>query len=149
MYRRMIGKGESGYSLIESVFQLLILGIFVQFIVLFFMWKAPIESRIADYYATEWELFAIEMQEMLAEVTTFNVMAGDRGITFTTDRGEIEIGQRGAVIRKTVYQQGYIPLYTNVARVVFSRHDEELHMEVTMLDGRIRERRFVIGLQQE
>ncbi|MHC8516959.1 competence type IV pilus minor pilin ComGF [Sporosarcina sp. ITBMC105] len=149
MFRWLTLKQESGYSLIESIFQLVIFCIFVHFIVLFFLWKTPVESKMADYYAIEWELFAIELQEMLAEVSTFNVLVGDRDIVFKTNRGDIEIGQRGAVIRKTVNQQGYVPMYTNVAQVIFSRHDEELHMEVTMLDGRIRERRFAIGLRQE
>lgn len=147
MSRLLIWRNESGYSLIESSFQLLVMGIFLQFVVLFFYWKAPIERQFGDYYATEWELFTIELQELLIEVTEFKVHVGDRDISFTTERGEIEIGQRGTVIRKLIYQKGYIPLFTNITDVIFRYEGKELHVEVTMLDGQIRERRFAIGIR--
>lgn len=149
MRRLLNGNDESGYSLIESIFQLLILGIFLQFVILFFYWKAPIERQFDDYYATEWELFGIELQELLMDVEEFNVLVGNRSISFLNDRGEIEISQIGSVIRRQVYGKGHIPLYTNVRDAIFTRVGEELHVEVRMLDGKTRERRFVIGLRPE
>lgn len=148
MYKLLKGSNQSGYSLIESIFQLLILGIFLQFVLLFFYWKAPIERQFEDYYATEWELFGIELQELLIEVEEFNILVGNRSISFLNDRGKIEIGQSGSVIRKLVHTKGYIPLFTNVRETNFTYEGEELALTVLMLDGKTREWRFVIGLRQ-
>ncbi|MCM3710904.1 ComGF family competence protein [Sporosarcina luteola] len=133
----------------EALFQLLILGIFLHFFVLFFYWKLPIERQLQDYYATEWELFAIDLQALLLDVDDFNVHLGERSISFTNERGKIEVGQSGNVIRKLINKTGYIPLFTSISSVAFSHEGYELNMEVTMLDGRKRERRFAIGFRQE
>ena len=58
---------------------MLIMGILLQFIVLFFYWKTPIERQLEDYYETEWELFAIDLQKLLVDVEDFNVLFGNQG----------------------------------------------------------------------
>ncbi|WP_252502956.1 ComGF family competence protein [Sporosarcina sp. Marseille-Q4943] len=149
MHRVLKCCNESGYSLLEALFQLLIMGIFLHFAVLFYYWKQPIERQLEDYYATEWELFAIDLQALLVDVEDFNVLMGNRSILFTNDRGTIEVGQSNYVIRKLTNFKGYIPLFTNVSDVIFTHEGHELNVEVTMLDGRKRERRFAIGIRQE
>lgn len=142
-------RNEKGYTLLEALFQLLIMGIFVQFIILFFYWKQPIERQLQDYYATEWELFAIDFQALLIDVEDFNVTMGDRAVTFTNERGVIQVGQKDYVIRKQVNSAGHITLFTNVSNVLFTQEGYELNVAVTMLDGRKRERRFSIGFRPE
>lgn len=145
----LIVRSESGYTLLEALFQLLIMGIFVQFVILFFFWKQPIERQLQDYYATEWELFAIDLQALLVDVEEFNVTMGDRAIAFTNERGVIHVGQKDHVIRKQVNSAGHITLFTNVSSVIFTHEGHELGVEVIMRDGRKRERRFSIGYRQE
>lgn len=142
-------KDEKGYTLLESLFQLAIMAIFLQFVVLFYFWKAPIENQLQDYSSVEWELFAIDLQSYIADVKEFHITKEGRAIYFIIDRGEIEIGQSGSVIRKTVFGMGHIPLYTNVRSVHFSRSGEFLNVQVTMTDGQVRERGFVIGIYPE
>lgn len=142
-------RNEAGYTLVEALFQLVIMSIFLHFIILFFYWKLPIERQLQDYYATEWELFAIDLQALLVEVEDFSVLMGDRAISFTNERGEINIGQHNYVIRKQVYSAGHITLFTNVSSVIFTHDGYELNVEVTMLDGSKRERSFAIGIRQE
>ncbi|WP_339250529.1 ComGF family competence protein [Sporosarcina sp. FSL W8-0480] len=138
-------KDEKGFTFLESIFHLVIAAIFLQFVILFFYWKAPIERQLEDYFATEWELFAIDLQELLLEVDELTLSLGNRGISFTNDRGRIQVGQVETVIRKTTHEKGYIPLFTNVAKTAFIVEDYELLLKVTMLDGSVRERRFAIG----
>ena len=88
MHNDMNCCNESGYSLLEALFQLLIMGIFLNFVVLLFYWKLPVERQLQDYYATEWELFAIDLQALLIEVEDFNVLWGDRDISFVNDKRE-------------------------------------------------------------
>ena len=44
---------ELGYTFLESIFQLLILTVFIHLFLLFFFWKGPIEQRYADHSSTE------------------------------------------------------------------------------------------------
>lgn len=149
MHQLVKCRDEAGYTLAEALFQMLIMGILLQFIVLFFYWKAPIERQLEDYYETEWELFAIDLQKLLVDVEDFNVLFANRAISFSNERGEIEIGQTNNVIRKRINTSGHIPLFTNVSSVRFTHEGHEMNVEVTMLDGKIRERRFVIGIREE
>lgn len=149
MHRDLKKRNEAGYSFLEALFQLVIMGIFLQFVVLFFYWKTPIERQLQDYYATEWEMFAIDLQALLVNVEDFKVLMGDRSISFTNERGKIEVGQNNYVIRKRTNLTGHIPLFTNVSSVVFTEDGHELIVDVTMLDGSKRERRFAIGFRQE
>jgi competence protein ComGF len=149
VHQLMKCRNEGGYTLVEALFQMLIMGILLQFIVLFFYWKAPIEQQLEDYYETEWELFTIDLQKLLVEVEDFTVLFGNRAISFTNERGNIEIGQNNSVIRKRINATGHIPLFTNVSSVRFTYEGHEMNVEVTMLDGKTRERRFAIGIRQE
>ena len=133
----------------EALFHLVIMGILLQFVILFFYWKMPIERQLEDYYETEWELFAIDLQKLLVDVEDFDVLFGERAISFTNDRGEIQIGQSNSVIRKLTNTNGHIPLYTNIYNVTFTQEGYELNVVVTMTDGTERERRFAIGLRNE
>ncbi|WP_432358622.1 competence type IV pilus minor pilin ComGF [Sporosarcina sp. UB5] len=142
-------RNESGYTLIEALFQLLIMAVLLHFVVLFLYWKMPVERQLKDYYETEWELFAIELQSLLVDVENFDVLIGNRAVSFFNDRGKIHVEQNGYVIRKRVNESGHVPLFTNVSNVFFAQDEHELNVEVTMLDGRKRERRFVIGMHQE
>ncbi|MDN4609024.1 competence type IV pilus minor pilin ComGF [Sporosarcina highlanderae] len=145
MPKLLMNLNENGFTFLESLFHLLIAAIFLQFVVLFFYWKAPIERQLEDYFATEWELFAIDLQMLLLEVEDFSVAAGNQTISFINKRGKIQVGQSGTLIRKTTYDRGYIPLFTNVYSTTFIVEGHELLLKVTMLDGSQRERWFAIG----
>ena len=149
MHRVLKCRNEAGYSLLESLFHLVIMGILLQFAILFFYWKMPIERQLEDFYGTEWELFAIDLQRLLVDVEDVDVLFGGRAISFTNDRGEIQIGQSNSVIRKLTNTNGHIPLYTNIYNVTFTQEGYELNVVVTMTDGTERERRFAIGLRNE
>lgn len=141
--------GEGGYTFVESLFQLIILAIFVQLFLLFFLWKAPIEQQYADMSAIDWELFAVDMQQLLSDVQQISIYPTGRGVTLLNERGVIDIDQGTGVIRKRVYSLGHVPLLTNVYSVLFSLDGSTLYAEVTLLDGTQKERGFVIGLYPE
>lgn len=140
---------EQGYTFIESPFQLIILAVFVQLFLLFFLWKGPIEQQYADMSAQDWELFAVDMQQLLSDVQQISIYPTGRGITFTNERGVIDIDQGTGVIRKRVYGVGHVPLLTNVYTALFSLDGSTLYADVTLLDGTQRKRGFVIGLYPE
>lgn len=142
-------ENQCGYTLIESLFQLLVFVAFMHLFVLFFFWKAPIENQYSLMSNTGWELFAADIQAALIDLDDFEVYANQRGIKFKNDRGVIDIEQRNGVIRKKVDGLGHIPFLTHVQSANFTVEGVTLVVDVTMLDGTRKERDFAIGFIQK
>lgn len=140
--------GEQGYTFLESLFHLLITIAFLQLFLLFFVWKAPIERQFSDYSDTEWELFAIDLQKLLSNVSTFENPEPDK-LTFRINRQTHQVNLSGNVIRWQKTGEGHVPILTNVRSVFFSVDGMLVTAYVTMLSGEIRERGFAIGLYPE
>ena len=140
---------ERGYTLIESLFQLIILAILVQFFLLFFLWKGPIERQYFNMSATDWELFAVDFQQLLSDIDQIDVHNDNRGIQLKNSRGTIDVEQGNAVIRKRIFGNGHVPLLTNIHSAFFSLDGLYLFVQVKMLDGTQKERKFVVGLHSK
>ena len=139
---------EKGFSLIESIIHLLIFSMLIQFAVLFFYWQAPIEKVYKADLLGEWELFSLELQEMLEEVTVV-VEPGEQNFIFHTERGVITIQQYKKMLRKLVDGLGHVPMLMNVESSTFVVRDNHLELTVEMTDGVRKERTFAIGLSTE
>lgn len=137
---------ERGYTLLESIFQLLIMTAFINLVLLFFFWKGPIEQQYADYNSIQWELFSAELQQLLAEVSEIQLLNGDKVLHFRNDHGSVDIEQSGTVIRKRVTGDGHVPLFTDVRSVAFTLDSTTLTVLVTMLDGSVKARGVAVGL---
>lgn len=139
---------EKGYSLVESVIHLLIFIMLIQFTVLFFYWKAPVDHVYQGDLLGEWELFSLELQELLEEVTVVEEVKSTL-ITFHTKKGRMTIQQYDNMLRKVVNGTGHVPLLMNVKSSKFTMKGSELKIAVEMKNGMRKERTFAIGLYQE
>lgn len=139
---------EKGYSLVESVIQLLIFIMLIQLTVLFFYWKAPVDNVYQGDLLGEWELFSLELQELLEEVIVVEEVKSTL-ITFHTKKGRMTIQQYDKMLRKVVNGAGHVPLLMNVKSSKFTVKDRELKIAVEMKNGMRKERTFAIGLYQE
>ena len=137
---------EQGYTLLESLFQLLIMTAFIHLLLMFFFWKGSIEQQYADYTSMQWELFSADLQQLLVEVSEIQLLNGDKVIRFRNIRGSVDIEQSGSVIRKRVTGDGHVPLFTGIRSVVFTLDSMTLTVLVTMLDGTVKVRGFAVGL---
>lgn len=146
MSRILRKSNENGYTLIESLFQLIIFATFVQLFLLFFYWKAPIERHYSDTTSSAWEMFAVDLQDELTNVQKIEGRRNATGIQFVTERGRINIEQNNTVIRKTIDGLGHIPLLTAVSSAEFKLNDTTLFVAATMLDGTRKERDFEVGI---
>lgn len=138
-------KKEGGYTLLETIFQVMIFAMFAQLFLLFFYWKAPIERQLKNRSAMQWEMFAVDFQDELANLYHMEVLQGGNGIRFQTKRGIITIEEKNQVIRKTVGGQGHIPFLTEVSKATFTLNEPNLLVEVLLQDGTQKERDFTIG----
>lgn len=137
---------ERGYTLLESIFQLLIMTAFIHLVLMFFFWKGSLEQQYADYTSTQWELFSAELQQLLAEVSEIQLLNADKVVHFRNNHGSVDIEQNGNVIRKRVTGDGHVPLFTDVRSVAFTLDSMTLTVLVTMLDGSVKVRGFAVGL---
>jgi len=137
---------ERGYTLLESILQLLIMTAFIHLVLLFFFWKGSIEQQYADHTSTQWELFSAELQQLLAEVSEIQLLDSNKVVHFRNDHGSVDIEQNGTLIRKRVTGDGHVPLLTDVRSVVFTLDSMTLTVLVTMLDGSVKVRGFAVGL---
>lgn len=140
---------DRGYTLIESLFQLVLFALFVQLFLLFFYWKAPIERQYTDMSSVAWEMFAVDLQDELVIIQSLDVHSNARGIAFNTSRGRINIEQNNTVIRKSIDGRGHIPFLTGVTSVNFSLNGTTLLVDATLLDGTRKERDFEVGFYPE
>ncbi|KAA0966051.1 hypothetical protein FQ087_07310 [Sporosarcina sp. ANT_H38] len=136
---------EHGYTFLESIFQLIIMTVFIHLFILFFFWKGPIEQQYTDYSSTEWELFSADLQHLLSDVSEIRVVNNGRTIRLKNNRGLIDIEQSGTVIRKRVDITGHIPLVTEVKMVTFTFDGLTVTAYVTMLNDTVKVRSFAVG----
>lgn len=139
---------EKGFSLFESIIHLMIFSILIQLTVLFFYWKAPIETSYQNDFLGEWELFSLELQQLLEEVE-FVAVPTSTSVSFATERGLVTIQVYQRLIRKLVNGQGHVPLLIGVKSCEFIVDGNRLHVSVEKVDGTKKERTFAIGLYTE
>ncbi|MEK5038834.1 ComGF family competence protein [Sporosarcina sp. FSL K6-3457] len=140
---------EQGYTLLENIFQLLIMTAFIHLFLLFFFWKGPIDQQYADYSSTQWELFSVELQQLLANVKEIQLLNAGKVIHLQNNHGSVTIEQSGTVIRKRVAGSGHIPLFTGIQAVTFTFDSTTLTAFVTMVDGSVNVRGFAVGIYPE
>ena len=137
---------EEGYTFLESIFQLTVLSIFLHLFILFFFWKEPIEEKYFDTSSTEWELFSLDMQKLLSDVSEIQLLYEGTTFRLVNNLERINIGQSGTVIRKLVNGEGHVPLITGVQSVRFTYDGMTLTAHVLLLNGSVKVRGFAVGL---
>ncbi|WP_143560525.1 competence type IV pilus minor pilin ComGF [Sporosarcina sp. P13] len=136
---------ENGFSLFESMIHLLIFTIVIQLTLLFFYWKAPVESSYQNDFLSEWEVFSLEVQELLEEVHVIE-QPKTTSFTFHTDRGRITLQVYQQMIRKLVNGEGHVPLLVDLQSASFTVDGNRLKISVTKNNGIKKEGTFAIGI---
>lgn len=143
-------RNESGYTLLESLLQLVITAAFLHLLVLFLLFKESTHNQLADSQTAEWELFMIDLQADLSAVTGIGVNADGTILTAYKANAsqDIEFSSVGGVIRRRIGSQGHVPLLTHVRNVEFIDEGPLIVVAVTHLDGTERLRRVAVGLRE-
>lgn len=149
MHRLLRIDNDRGFTLIESILQLMIFVVFIHLVILFIFWKEPIERQYNNMSDADWELFVVDLQDSIIDVEDFRIHDDKRGLEFVTGRGRIDIEYRNGVIRKRIDGLGHIPFLTEVNKTQFTFDGIRLSVDVTMLDGTRRERTFAVGLNSK
>lgn len=147
---------QSGFTLLESLFQLLITIAFLHLIILFLLFKDATHHQLTDSSTIEWELFMIDLQSDLSEVKSINI--SNNGMMLTAHKsdpenkteytisGNEENSPKIGVIRRRLGDKGHVPFLTYVQAVKFVDEGALLNVSVTLVDGTERQRRIAVGL---
>lgn len=149
MCREILGN-ERGYSLVESLFHLLLFCLFTQLVYWFFIWQGAIEETVIDQPEDiEWELFIADLQRSLQGVERVSVYFGNAGINYKKGTEEIDIHMRDTVLRKQKHHEGHIPLLYHVRSIHFTFNGTTLEVRARLLNGKVKERKIAIELLKE
>ena len=148
MYQMRKLTNESGFTLLESLFHLLITIAFLHLIVLFLLFKDVTHNQLTDSLTTEWELFMVDIQADLSAVQSIKVTQNGTMLTanMMNEAKLAEYTNVGGVLRRRLASQGHVPLLTHVQSVEFIEEGPLLNVLVTLQDGTKRQRRVAIGL---
>lgn len=134
---------KQGFTLIESLFSLLIVIIIASFIPLIFQSYTSVIKIMDIDKNYEWQLFLNHTRKELNTGTRLTVT--DHKITFVTQSKLVTYEAYQNLTRRSVDNKGHEPLLTNVKRDKWSKKsEEELLYEVTFEDDTHLSARFYI-----
>ncbi|MDW0108936.1 competence type IV pilus minor pilin ComGF [Sporosarcina aquimarina] len=142
---------EDGFTLLESLFQLVIAIAFLHLIVLFLLFKDASYKQLTDSKTIEWELFMIDMQKDLEAVTAIDINAGGSVLNAYSEEigNKKEYSSVGGVIRRRIGNQGHVPLLTSVHSVQFIEEGTAVTVIATLQNGTKRQRSVSIGFAEK
>lgn len=145
----MFWHNSKGYTLLESLFQLVILSIFAQLFIAFVLWKGSMEDQYTSPALLEWELFSLELQELLTNVQAISVSASGTSLRIEKQDEVHVVEQYHSLIRRTKREGGHVPMLTHIRLVTFQKKEHFINMSVTLQDGKKLDKDFVVHEQME
>lgn len=133
---------EKGFTFLTSIFELLLLMVFLPLIVLFFVFMMGF-FKAADPQEAEWFLFAGELRSYLAGVDSIAVINNGAGVRIVQGGDEYDIESYDKFIRKQKFRQGHEVMLTGVRKAGFSVQGHSLLLRAEFIDGAILEEEYV------
>lgn len=133
---------ENGFTFLTSIFELLLLLIFLPLIVLFFVFMMGF-FKAADPQEAEWFLFAGELCTYLAGVDSITVINNGAGVRIVQGGDEYDIESYDKFIRKQKFRQGHEVMLTGVKKAGFSVVGNKLLLRTEFIDGSVLEEEYV------
>lgn len=140
---------EQGYTLIESIFQLMVYVVFSSFFILLILWTTQFQNATFAKEQTEWELFVQDLLSYIAEGDLVQVINEGSGIRVFRGDQAIDIEKYEKFIRKQVNELGHEPMLTNVKTVHFILNESYLTIQVEFENGIHKERQVYVPVLQK
>lgn len=140
---------DKGYTLLESLFQLVVFVIFSHIFVLIMLWITEMKSTVLANEHTKWELFVYDANMYFVDVTSFEVNDTHSKITFQTPDGLYSIERYQNIIRKQVENHGHEPLLIGIKSGRFYYENEELTIVVEFPNGIKKERTYYVPIVEK
>lgn len=134
--------GERGFTFLGSLFELLILVIFLPLIVAFFGLMISMEEG-TDAGSAEWQLFSFELQAYLTAADSVEMINSGSGIRIMQQEVEYDVELYSTMIRKQKFQQGHEVMATGLKSCNFIVEGTKLRVIAEFTDGRSAEAEYV------
>lgn len=151
MYQSRRGStlNSNGYTLLEALFQLVVLVLFAQFLVFIFVWISGQNHFLANENVA-WEVFINDFQQYLNNVEEISKLDRNGGIAIkqTHSKNTYQISQSSDVVRLQINNTGNIPMLIGVKKSTFSISENDLTINVELQNGSVKERTFFVQFAQ-
>jgi len=137
---------NQGYTLIESLVQLLVLILFSQLLFFYSAWMKDLDELYLTREHEEWELFSLDIENYFHEIQTIEELPNYNGIRLTKDGVEYDIEISGDLIRKQKNRLGHEPMLLHIQRGRFEIKDSKIIVWVQFKNGVIKERLYEVLL---
>lgn len=134
-------KEDGGFTLLDSLLQLMILVMFAHFFLLFCTWYSQKDKGILNRNELQWELFAFQLQHELTEAEEI-YFEKKRIHYFTANRGDVGVHAIGyGELRR---EEGYQPLLFGIRDANFDYRNYMVNMTVYFANGDERSRAYIV-----
>ncbi|WP_075618073.1 competence type IV pilus minor pilin ComGF [Paenisporosarcina indica] len=124
-----------GYTLVDAIIQLVVLLLFSQLLMFYYVWFNQIENNFVLTEEIEWEMFALDMESYLSSVTTLEEQEDRTGIRFTKDGQEFDIECSSTVIRKQKFRLGHEIMLTGIKLCKLEVLQDQVVVQVEFSNG--------------
>lgn len=133
-----------GYTLIEAIFQLSILLMISQLILFYTVWFNQLEKHFFNSKIIDWEMFSLDMESIVSDVTHIEEQMNHTGIRFLKDGSEYDIECYPSLIRKQKNRLGHEPMLTEVKSCKIQVLQDQVMIYVEFENGRKEERTYEV-----
>lgn len=134
--------GESGFSFLTSLFDLLVLLTMLPLIVLFYGFAMGFTEDL-DPHQSEWRLFAVDLQNYLNNGDSLEIINGGSGIRVIKMGEEYDIELYTDMIRKQKARKGHEVMLTRVHKCSFSLTGDTVKVRIEFTTGTVEEAEYV------
>lgn len=145
-YTRNNPLNERGYTLVESLLQLVTFFVFAQLFLLITLWTQQFQASVFSKEQTEWELFVNDLSQYLSGASAVRIMNSGQGIQVYRDDKVVDIERYQQMIRKQVQELGHEPMLLNIQSAQFIAKSSTVLVKVQFKNGLKKEREFYISL---
>ncbi|MCJ8006818.1 competence type IV pilus minor pilin ComGF [Lederbergia wuyishanensis] len=145
---KYVTNDQKGFTLLDSIFCMLILSIIMSLMPLLFQSFATIDRTIYVDEDFEWNLFLIHLRKELKDAEKVYVYSHPNRILIEKNF-MIIYEPYSSSVRRTVNDRGHEIVLQQVSSVKFSKIDQLLIVNVTFSSGVKEEARFVIPPEKE
>ncbi|MFJ7666075.1 competence type IV pilus minor pilin ComGF [Lysinibacillus sp. NPDC097195] len=136
---------EKGYTLLEVMFQLVVLVLVCHFFVFVMLWATTMKTTMMTDEQTKWELFAFEMHTNLANATSITISGNQRRIMLHTSNALHHFDCYRNMIRQQV-NGGHVPMLIGINKCQFELNNHELTIAVEFPSGLQKERTYYVPI---
>ncbi|MGN4124557.1 competence type IV pilus minor pilin ComGF [Lysinibacillus sphaericus] len=136
---------EKGYTLLESLFQVIVFVLISHLFIVIMLWYAQIKTTILTDEHSKWELFVYDLNMYLVDVSSFTIRDDQRRITFQASGTLHHIDCYNNMIRNQV-NGGHVPMLIGLNRCQFQYTNNELTVAVGFPSGLQKERTYYVPI---